>query len=464
MSDMLESWSTAKQGHLFAKAIPPLSRAKTAARRIAQAASVFCVFSLLAPWQQSITGSGRVIAFAPLERRQVIEAPLTARVVKWYVAEGSSVRAGDPLLELRDNDPELVQRLESERVAKQAQRRSYEMQAESLKARVAAVVAGGREQVIAAEARLRVGRNQLETARANLKASEGQVETATLNLSRQKTLFDKGLSAERELELAVLAEVTARADRDAKFAQVTAAEGHVHSLEAELSRARAVFDADQSSAEASLQSAQAQISAADVELAQLAVKIARLRAQTVVAPRAGTILKLMANQDGELVKEGDALAVLVPDAEQRAVELWVDGNDAALISKNRKVRVQFEGWPAVQFSGWPSVAVGTFGGVVAFVDATDDGHGDFRVVVTPDPSDEPWPPTEYLRQGVLANGWVLLDRVTVLYEIWRRFNGFPPRFKAPHGLHESESGSAKPKSGPASKANAAGGGGEKGQK
>jgi hypothetical protein len=27
---------------------------------------------------------------------------------------------------------------------------------------------------------------------------------------------------------------------------------------------------------------------------------------------------------------------------------------------------------------------------------------------------------------VRANGWVLLDSVRLGYELWRRFNGFPP--------------------------------------
>jgi hypothetical protein len=89
------------------------------------------------------------------------------------------------------------------------------------------------------------------------------------------------------------------------------------------------------------------------------------------------------------------------------------------------VRIQFEGWPAVQFSGWPSVAVGTFEGKVALVDAADDGEGRFRILVLPSP-DARWPETRYLRQGVRAVGWVLLEEVSLGYELWRTFNGFPP--------------------------------------
>ena len=58
--------------------------------------------------------------------------------------------------------------------------------------------------------------------------------------------------------------------------------------------------------------------------------------------------------------------------------------------------------------------------------ATDDGKGKFRVLVLPDETTQEWPNERFLRQGVRANGWVLLDRVPLWYEIWRNMNGFPP--------------------------------------
>jgi hypothetical protein len=99
------------------------------------------------------------------------------------------------------------------------------------------------------------------------------------------------------------------------------------------------------------------------------------------------------------------------------------------------VRLQFEGWPAIQFVGWPSVAIGTFGGEVVFVDAAGDPSGKFRVVVAPSPdvvmrdgkpTQVEWPGNRWLRQGVRANGWVLLQQVPLWKEIWRQLNGFPP--------------------------------------
>ena len=37
-----------------------------------------------------------------------------------------------------------------------------------------------------------------------------------------------------------------------------------------------------------------------------------------------------------------------------------------------------------------------------------------------------WPDDRWLRQGVRAKGWVLLNEVSLGYELWRQLNGFPP--------------------------------------
>ncbi|MBV8706637.1 MAG: hypothetical protein JO028_05580, partial [Acidobacteriaceae bacterium] len=44
---------------------------------------------IFAPWQQSIRGTGRVIALTPVERAQTIDAPVEGRISKWYVVEGT---------------------------------------------------------------------------------------------------------------------------------------------------------------------------------------------------------------------------------------------------------------------------------------------------------------------------------------------------------------------------------------
>jgi len=154
------------------------------------------------------------------------------------------------------------------------------------------------------------------------------------------------------------------------------------------------------------------------------VRLARQSTQAVTAPRDGIVLRIVATAPGgSIVKSGDVLATLVPQTDDRAVELFISGLDAPLIQANQSVRLQFEGWPAVQFAGWPSIAIGTFAGRVAVVDSASDEKGRLRVLVVPA---EPWPDARFLRQGVRAQGWNLLARVRLGFEVWRRLNGFAP--------------------------------------
>jgi len=121
--------------------------------------------------------------------------------------------------------------------------------------------------------------------------------------------------------------------------------------------------------------------------------------------------------------------------EEQAVELLVSDFDAPLVRLGDPVRLQFEGFPAVQFVGWPSMAIGTFGGRVVSIDSVDDGFNRFRLLIRPDydainlGKDDPWPDPTRLRPGTQATGWVMLRVVSLGFELWRQFNGFPPMFE-----------------------------------
>lgn len=214
---------------------------------------------------------------------------------------------------------------------------------------------------------------------SSIELNEKAAETALINVERQKKLFEEGISSRREFEKANFTYLKYKND----------------------------------------------VAKANVELTKINVRIARVESQMVRAPLAGTILRRMPGEQSVLVKQGDVLAVLVPKTKSRAVELYLEGLDIPLISVGQQVRLQFQGWPAIQFSGWPSVAVGTFAGRVALIDPTDTAKGKFRILVLPEKG-ESWPGPQYLRQGVRAHGWVLLSRVSLWFELWRIFNGFPP--------------------------------------
>jgi multidrug efflux pump subunit AcrA (membrane-fusion protein) len=319
--------------------------------RIARVIAWFLIFMVIAsalfvafvPWIQTTSGNGRVTALNPIDRQQEINALVSGRIEAWYVHDGDHVKVGDPIVKIVDNDPQLLERLTSER------------------AQVA----------------------------LKLDAAVKAQRTAEIDLRRMKELYEQGLAARREYEQADIRVATLRSS----------------------------------------------VAEATAELNRTDVNISRQSVQTVNAPRDGVILRVNAGDAATFVSTGDVVATFVPDNIERAVELYIDGRDVALVQPGDRVRLEFEGWPAVQFSGWPSKAIGMFGGKVTAVDASAHSSGLFRILIVEDKTDpNPWPDQAYVRFGSKVRGWILLSEVTVGYEIWRQLNNFPPDFPIPTGL------------------------------
>lgn len=411
--------------------VPSPQRASFVAKSLILIFLAFLIAALLAPWTQNIRGSGRVVAYSPDQRQQPIEATISGRVSEWFVQEGSRVQKGDPIVQLEDNDARILDRLGAQRSAVEIQRTAQAERLQTLTSRVQSLRRSQAAEINAAESAIAIAQQDVAAAQQELSAAQAELETNQLNYRRQSDLRQDGLASQREYELADLAARQSEAKVASARAKLRAAKNKISQSRAALSRVIASSEAEVENAQAGLRSAETEVASTGMSLARLDVDIARQEAQIIRAPIDGTILRVVGRLGGEQVTRGEVLALLVPLTNDRAVELYVDGNDAALITPGSEVRLQFEGWPAVQFSGWPSVAVGTFGGRVAFVDPADDGYGDFRVVVSPDAEDGPWPAPSYLRQGVLAKGWVLLNQVRLGFEVWRQFNGFPPTTEPP---------------------------------
>ncbi|MEZ4308737.1 MAG: HlyD family efflux transporter periplasmic adaptor subunit [Polyangiaceae bacterium] len=423
------------------------SRAPATLARLAAGALVLIALALaIVPWQQNAPGKGRMIAFSPTQRQQTIDAPVEGRIGQWFVQEGERVTEGQALVDLTDNDPEILDRLGRERTAITERIEAAKTRVASLEGRIEALEGSRRSGVAAATARAQMSKERLRAAEQSLAAADATAKTAEIQVERIRKLFEDGLQSKRAVELAELDSLKTKTEVDRARAARDAARAEVAAISEDLGKVGNDAGASINDARASRASALADVANYEAELARLDVRLARQQTQALTAPRDGRIFRILAQQGGQFVKSGAALAILIPDTDERAVEMWVDGNDVSLIGEGERVRLQFEGWPAVQFSGWPSVAVGTYAGRVAFVDAADDGQGKFRIVVTPDPDEPAWPSGDRLRQGMRANGWVLLDVVPLGYELWRTWNGFPPDYPS-HLAGGSASGKSGGKEG-----------------
>jgi multidrug resistance efflux pump len=443
------------------RALPALklTRSSRKARTIGKTLTVLILVGtfvvLIAPWQQSVRGTGSVIAYTPRDRTQTIESPTKGRIVSFGedIFENAHVTEGQVIVEIRDLDESYLDRLQSQLTAGRSQvdslqnvveagRRNLtnaQAMAETLRAQVLSYRSVKEQVVASAEAGIEAAIAKVTSQEQKLEEVMATLSQARADYDRQRTLFREQIASQLKYQQA-----------EQKFRE---AEAKVEQAKADLNAAKAALDekrrdrnakeqksqadieyaqstlnkaeGDIAKSESDIAKASSDLNKAQQELLKTETELARQANQTIRAPFDGFLTQIMPNQGSAVLKEGDPICVIVPDTADRAVQIWLDGNDAPLVSTGRHVRLQFEGWPAVQFAGWPSVAVGTFGGEVISIDATDNGQGKFRVLVQPDNAND-WPSDRYLRQGVRANGWVLLEQVPLWFEVWRNMNGFPP--------------------------------------
>ncbi len=411
---------------------PRLACSSRGAQRVARLLvfllCLMIVAFFLAPWQQNVKGGGRVVAYSPLARRQTVEVPVSGRIIRFTdkIAEGVHIAKGEFIAEIRDLDPQLLDRLRDQLAAKRRELESLKLVITAYNSQVGALATARDEVVAAADQYIQMAEQKKLAADRDLDATRAALLQVQLNYDRQKDLWKDGLTSTLKLQIQErkLKEVDAKVEQAVNYVAAAVNEVAAKKNERNAKEREATVKID--SARAAWRKAAADVAKLDKEVLELQIKVAQQQNQIVTAPIDGFVFRVHRFQGAQVVKQGQPLMTIIPDAADRAVELWLDGNDAPLVSPGRHVRLQFEGWPAVQFGGWPSVSVGSFGGIVAMIDATDDGKGKFRILVVPDKQDAKWPSERFLRQGVRAHGWVLLDRVSLGFEVWRQLNGFPP--------------------------------------
>ena len=411
------------------------------------------------PWTQNIRSTGKLTTLRPQDRPQTVPSTIGGRIKTWRVQEGQLVQKGDTLaeiVEIKDKyfDPELLARTREQLAAKRgglrentAKTRALGDQQTALRAALQASLAKARNKVRQADLKVRSDRAELVAARADYAIAGRQQE-------RQELLYKQGLKSLTELEQRRLKFQESTAKLQAGQNKLAAARQdslssriELQSLEAEYGDKLAKSESDRRSATGYQFDTEGQIAKMRNELANLSI---RAGYYFITAPQTGYVVRALKEGEGEIVKEGEDLVTLMPANPRLAAELYVRPMDVPLLRVGRRVRLQFDGWPALVFTGWPGSSFGTFGGVVQVIDNIDS-QGKYRILVTHEPGTEAWPAP--LRVGSGVYGWALLDDVPLWYELWRQINGFPPNYLGDAPAYPAKDGKSAKASTPTDNAN-----------
>ncbi|AKQ46450.1 biotin attachment protein [Rufibacter radiotolerans] len=391
----------------------------------------------LFPWTQNIRSAGSVTTLQPQDRPQTVHSTIAGRIEKWRVQEGQLVKKGDTLVTLSEVkekyfDPQMLPRIQEQVQAKEGSEQATQAKADALTNQIKALQEGLQFSLQKARNKIRQGTMKVQSDSADVVAMKAEFEVAQDQYKRQEKLYQQGLKSLTELESRRLKLQEVRAKLQGTQNKLGISRNELLNARIELTSLEAEYQDKISKARSDLNATRAYVQDTRAEISKMKNEYANMQIRSsfyqITAPQDGYVVRALKAGIGETLKEGEAVCTIMPSNPQLAVQLFVKPMDVPLIEVGRKVRLQFEGWPALVFSGWPNVGFGTFGGKVAVIDNIDSG-GNYRMLVVPDPQEGPWP--EAIRVGSGAYGWAMLNDVPIYYELWRQLNAFPPDYVGP---------------------------------
>ena len=400
---------------------------------------VLFLIILFLPWTQNIRSTGNVTTLSPEHRPQTIQSPIPGRIEQWYISEGDFVNKGDTILRISEVssdyfDPQLISRTSGQIDAKNQSALTYDEKINALRQQLEA-------QENERELKLSQAINKIEQARLKvrsdsikLEAAQTQVEIAKSQFERLQTLQEEGLYSQTDLEARRLKLQEAQAKLIAQRNDLLSSRNQVINAEIEINRIRAEYADKVSKTKQEIFTSQGNQFTTQAEVDKLEIELSNYEQRSelyyIVAPQDGYVNKALRAGLGETFSQGEQLVGIMPSNYQMAVETYVRPLDLPLIHVGEKVQIQFDGWPAIIFSGWPNLSYGTYGANVVAVENYISPNGKYRVLLAPDPDDNPWP--EQIGIGSGAQTIALLENVPIWYELWRNLNGFPPNYYSPN--------------------------------
>jgi multidrug resistance efflux pump len=396
---------------------------------------VVFLLCLFLPWTQNIRTTGQVTTLRQEQRVQKVNSIIPGQILRWYVKEGDKVKAGDTLVqltEIKDDylDPNLVLRTNEQLTAKQQSVEFYESKTTAQKNQLEALQNGLQIKLNQLNNKLKQLDMKIESENATLVSAQNDYNIASKQYQRQQELFNQGLVSLTQLEQ------RNQALQSFQARLVTAQNNLNNTRQEVLNTQLEINGVQQDNAEkinkiqSDVMSNMSQIAASQGDVSKLKNQYSnyqnRAKLYYIIAPQDGQVVQAKRSGIGEIIKDGETLVEIVPTQLEYAVELYVAPLDIPLLAKGNKIRFIFDGFPAIVFSGWPQASYGTFGGKVEVIENTVSSNGKYRILVSPDATDKPWP--TQLRLGTGTQAIALLKDVPIWYELWRNINGFPPDF------------------------------------
>ncbi len=390
---------------------------------------------LFLPWTQNIKANGDITTLRQDHRPQEINTPIAGKIMSWKVKEGDYVHKGDTIVQIAEIkaeylDPNLVSRTQQQVDAKKGAIGYYEGKISTTDAQIEALKTSRKLKIEQLTNKMAQLKSKLEGEQAELTAILNEYTLAKDQYERQQKMFAEGLVSQTQLQQRNVSYQNALAKKIVIENKIMQSQQEINNNKLEKNSVEQDYSEKINKAEGEKFQSLSQIASGQSDVAKLENQVTnyiiRNGMYIILAPQDGQVIQAKKAGIGEIVKDGEMIASIVPTRVEYAVEMFVRPVDLPLINVGQTVRFMFDGFPAIVFSGWPSGSYGTFAGKIVAYENNISANGMFRVLVAEDKTISKWP--EQLKIGSGAQGIALLKDVPIWYELWRNINGFPPDF------------------------------------
>ena len=391
-----------------------------------------CIIMFL-PWNQTIECNGKISTLNPTDRPQEIPSRIAGRVERWYVKEGDFIRKNDTIAfisEVKDDyfDPKLIERTQTQLQAKESSIISYQQKINSINSQIDALNSILKLKEEQTRNKYKQAKVKVESDSIDFISTQNNYQITEEQFKRYEELLTKGLISKTDFE-------NRKTKVQESYSKLIASENkwinsknelinaiiEISSIEQEYNEKLMKAESEKFSVMSTLYDTEANLSKMQNQLTNYNI---RNSYYYVTAPQDGFVIKSFIQGVGDIVKEGTSLISFVPNSNEFSVEMYIEPRDLPLVHTEMNIQLEFDGWPAFVFSGWPGISFGTYHANVVSIDKVISENGKFRILANKGKQD--WPPSSQVGAGV--RGLILLNKVPVIYEFWRKINGFPPDF------------------------------------
>ncbi|MBK9962343.1 MAG: HlyD family efflux transporter periplasmic adaptor subunit [Saprospiraceae bacterium] len=393
------------------------------------------VLFLFLPWTQNIKTIGNITTLSQEQRPQKVNSPIPGKISQWKIKEGDFVKKGDTIIiltEIKEDylDPNLITRTQSQVDAKKGSITYYKGKIGTTEMQIGNLRQAKNYKIQQLDNKISQINNKLEAENAELVANENEVTLLKNQYERQLKMFDEGLVSQTQLQQRNIQYQNAVSKKIITENKIAQTKQELINTRIEKNGVEQEYAEKINKAEGDKYQNLSQIASTQADVAKLENQVSNYTIRNgmyiVTASQDGQIVQANKSGIGEILKDGETIAIIVPTRVDYAIEMYIRPMDLPLINTGQPVRFTFDGYPAIVFSGWPNGSYGTFAGRITSFENAIGPNGMYRVLVAEDSSIKKWP--EQLKIGTGAHGILLLKDVSIWYELWRNVNGFPVDF------------------------------------